>query len=313
MGLPDPRRRQLVAALIGAGFVRAADARDRVRVVGWLHSEPPSEGTRRALKSVGYVEGENLRLEARLGRGPDSPALAPSVRELVAARPEAILAFWPFHVSALLAQTRTIPIVCGPIPDPVAAGFARSLRRPGGNVTGLSTGSHEIWELVIATLRRLRPGLRRIVVVHSPGMPVEVQMRAHAEAARAAGLEWRQAAVSSVAEAAATVASVAGEAIHLAPIGSDDVLRQVVRAAREHRVMVFGGEDGCLIGYWRRFSDPSLRMAVLLDKILRGASPGELPFELPDQTHLRIDRNVARAIGVEIPADLLLRATEVVG
>src|SRR5204862_7502251 len=208
--------------------------------------------------------------------------------------------------------TRSIPIVCGAIPDPVSAGFAQSLRRPGGNVTGLSTGSHELWPIVIGMLRTLRPRLKRIAVFHSPGMPVEIQMRTHREAAEAAGIAWSHVAVSTPADLERSLAPLAGEALHMAPIRTDGLAEELLEIAHRHRILTFGGHEVALMGYSRHFADEIRRIAATVDKLLRGANAAEIPFELPDRTHFRLNRATARRIGVEIPPEMLMRADRVV-
>jgi putative ABC transport system substrate-binding protein len=265
------------------------------------------------MAELGFVEGENLRFELRTHTGSDAGALGEAARELVAARPDVLLAFAPYEISALLEATRTIPIVCGSIPDPVSAGFAKSLRRPGGTVTGLSTGSHEMWPMVIGMIRTLRPRLKRIAVFHSPRMPVEVQMRSHREAAEAAGIAWTHVAVENRADVERALAPLAGEAVHLAPIVIDGLAGHLLETAHRHRIITFGGAEEALMGYSRYFADEMQRIAATLGKLLRGANPAEIPFELPDRTHFTLNRTTARRIGIEIPADMLVRADRVVG
>jgi putative ABC transport system substrate-binding protein len=312
---PSDRRRALLAAFLSPALALPgmACARDRLQVVGCLSMGKGMPPLAKPLAELGYVEGQTLRFDLRSHNGSDDRALAESAQALVAARPDALVTFMPYHISALLAATRTIPIVCGPIPDPVGAGFAQSLRRPGGNVTGLSTGSHEIWPIVIGLLRTLRPRLKRIVVIHSPEMPVTIQMRAHRDAAEAAGLEWSHIPITSTAEVERALQPFAGEAVHFAPISVRGLAKEAVDIAHRHRIMTFGGSQGALMGYWRYFTDEWGRIAVMLDKLLKGAHAAEIPFELPDRTHFSINRAVARSLGIEIPADMLLRATEVIG
>ncbi|MBW8855238.1 MAG: ABC transporter substrate-binding protein, partial [Bradyrhizobium sp.] len=278
MGSPNPDRRTLLAALFAAAISPGAFAAstDRMRLVGCLSPWQTPPPLAKTMAAVGFVEGENLRFELRSHMGSDARALGDIARELVATRPDALVAYAPNHISALLAATRTIPIVCGSIPDPVAAGFAQSLRHPGGNVTGLSTGSHEIWPIVIGMLRTLRPRLKRILVVHSPEMPVEIQLRSYREAAGAVGLEWSHAPVSTVAQADAALLPLAGEAVHLAPITSEEIQKHVLEAAHHHRIMTFGGRDA-LMSYSRHFTDELQRVAAILAQVLRGADPGAIP------------------------------------
>jgi len=309
-----PRRRALLAALVSvAACPRAlASDRDRIRVAGSLGSWGTARLSK-AMAELGWREGENLRVESRKPVEPLASGLAAAARELVAARPDVLLARMPYEISALLAATHSIPIVCGSIPDPVAAGFAKSLRHPGGNVTGLSTGSHEVWPIVIGMLRTLRPRLKQIAVFHSPQMPVEIQMRSHRETAEAAGIAWSHVAVSTTAEVERALAPLAGEAIHMAPIAVDGLPEQVLELAHRRRILTFGGFGATLMGYSRYFADENRRIAATLDKVLRGANPAEMPFELPDRTHFRLNRVTARRIGVEFPSDMLMRADEVVG
>jgi putative ABC transport system substrate-binding protein len=308
------RRRALLAALLSAAACPHVLASERVRiqVVGCFASRDESAPLAKAMAELGYREGENLRLDARQHPASDAGSLGEAARALVATRPDVLVALWPYEISALLAATRTVPIVCGAIPDPISAGFAKSLRRPGGNVTGLSTGSHETWPIVIGMLRTLRPQLKQIAVLHSPHMPVEIQMRSHREAAEAAGIAWSHVAVSTPAEVERALAPLAGEAIHLAPITADGLAEHVLEVAHRHRILTFGGGRTTLIGYSRYFADETRRIAATVDRVLRGANPAEIPFELPDRTHFSLNRATARLIGVEIPAEMLLRADRVV-
>jgi putative ABC transport system substrate-binding protein len=312
--LVNPHRRALLAALVAAAAAPhvLASEQTRMRVLGCFASRGEATPLTRAMAELGHRDGENLRFDVRQHAGSEASALAEAARQLVAARPDVLVALWPYEISALLAATHSIPIVCGSIPDPVGAGFARSLRRPGGNVTGLSTGSHETWPLVIGMLRTLRPRLRRIAVIHSPGMPVAIQMRTHREAAEAAGISWSQVAVSTPEEVERALAPLAGEALHMAPINVRGLPAVLLDIAHRHRILTFGGYPGTLMGYSRYFADEMQRIAATVDKVLRGANPAEIPFELPDRTSFVVNRVVARRIGVEIPPDMLLRATEVI-
>jgi ABC-type uncharacterized transport system substrate-binding protein len=154
--------------------------------------------------------------------------------------------------------------------------------------------------------------LKRIAAVHSPGAPVEVQMRGHAAAARDAGLQFSFAPVATVADAERVTAALAGEAIWFAPIEDEAVMKAVVAGLRRHRIAGLGGSEASLMAYSRHFGDLMARVAVFVDRILRGADPGTIPFEEPDRTEFMINRSVARALGIQIPADILLRATEVI-
>lgn len=306
----QPLRRRILAAMAAAPMgIALARPRDGAPLLACLSGGETVEQVAKLMAPFGYVAGRNLRIVVRTAKSlPDLPAAAV---ELVALAPDVLLADGP-AVMALAGATRTIPIVCAGLPDPVGAGLAQSLRRPGGNVTGLATGSPETAEIVFALLKAMRPRLRRIAVLHSPGAPVAIQMRAHGEVARAAGLEWILAPISTPAEAERALAPLAGEAAWMAPIDGHELWKEARDIAHRHRIATHGGYPGTLMSYGRTFTDHDRSVGAVVDKILRGANPAEIPFELPDRLSFVVNRATARAIGIEVPGDILLRATKVI-
>src|SRR5437870_7860327 len=144
-------RRAFLAALAScplASFAQSPPS-DRPKIVGYLSGGQGPEWLAAVLAKRGYVEGRNLRIEARIPNDWESATLAKAAAELVALKPDALYAFHANRVGALAAATRTIPIVAGGVADPIGSGFAKSLRRPGGNVTGLSLGMPETADIVI--------------------------------------------------------------------------------------------------------------------------------------------------------------------
>jgi putative ABC transport system substrate-binding protein len=307
----ETRRRLLLgtiaAAIAGPGAW--AQGRPGGPLLGFLADAGMAQEILKPLAELGYVQGSNLRVEVLGAAAPK--ALPAAASRLLALRPDVLVADGP-AVVVLAAFTREIPIVCGGVPDPVGSGLAQSLARPGGNVTGLSTGSPDTAGIVLGLLKQMRPRLRRIVVLHAEGVPVQVQMRTHAEAAKAAGLEWVPMQVASV-DDVERLAPYAGEAAWLAPLGHPRLWKPVLEAAHKHRIATIGGYPGALMWYGRDFTDAPRRIAAIVDKILKGAKPADIPFELPDRQYFTLNRSTAQAIGIEIPADVLLRATEVVG
>jgi putative ABC transport system substrate-binding protein len=306
------RRRLLLAA--AAACLPAVPAwsqgQPRGPVVGFLAGAESVQQMVKLLGELGYEQGRNLRVEAVAPAGMrDLPSAA---SRLVARQPDVLVADGP-AVMALAAFTQTIPIVCEGVPDPVAGGLARSLARPGGNVTGLSTGTPDTAGIVFGFLKQMRPALKRIAVLHSEGAPVRVQMRAHAEAAVAAGLEWILAPINAIEDAEKALAPLAGQAAWMGPLGHPRLWRPVLETAHKHRIATVGGYPGTLMWYSREFTDAPRRVAAIIDKILKGAKPGDIPFELPDRPVFTLNLTTARAIGVEVPQDVLLRATEVIG
>ena len=299
----------MLIAWLAAGWA-IADTRDAPRVIGYLSERGPPQALVRSLAALGYREGREIRFETR-SADLDPVRMAQAAGALLATRPDILVADGPYVV-ALAQATRAIPIVCAGLPDPVGAGLARSLRQPGGNVTGLSTGSTETAGMVFEILRTLRPQGRRIAVLHSPGAPVAVQMRAHRDAALAAGFEWSFVPVVSVEDARRALASHAGETIWLAPIHGDAIVDAVTDGAVGPKVAMISGHPKALMWYQRGFTDPWERVAAIADRLLRGAKPADIPFENPDRQVFMLNRATARALGIDIPPAVLLRATEVI-
>jgi putative ABC transport system substrate-binding protein len=279
------------------------------KVVGLLGGPGFAQELAKLMAELGYVEGRDLRFEVR--GAASVRGLPQAASELVVGRPDALVADGP-AVVALAAATPKIPIVCAGIADPVGANIAESLRRPGRNVTGLSTGSTETAAITFGLLKAMRPNVRRIAVLHSPRAPVEVQMRHHVEAAKAVGLEWILAPVVGADDVERALAPLAGEAAWLAPIYTRGLVEESLAVAKKHRIATIGGTSGALMWYGREFSDAPRRVAAILDRVLKGTPPGEIPFELPDRPTFTLNRSTARAIGIEIPQDVLVRATEVI-
>ena len=211
--------------------------------------------------------------------------------------------------------TRTVPIMSLQ-DDPVASGFVRDLTRPEGNVTGFSNIRPETPEKVIELLRLAIPGLKRAIVVSDAGYPgSELQNGAYVAAANAVGLAGASRVVEAGAIGAVFAAMKPGEAAYL-PWALLDRERTAALALR-HRVATMLNtrgyvEEGGLLSYSLHNRDPVARQAALLDKLLRGVPPRNIPWELPDRSHLAVNLGTAKALGLRIPPELLLRADQVV-
>ena len=305
----DPRRRTLLAALAALVSSRLALA-SSPRVVGLIGGAGHAQEMAKLMAELGYVEGRDLRFEARAAA--NLRGLPQAASDLVALQPHVLLAEGP-AVVVLAGATQKIPIVCEGIGDPVAANLAESLRRPGRNVTGLSTGGTEPAAIAFGLLKSMRPKVRRLAVLHSPRVPVEIQMRRHAEAAREAGLEWMPAPIVGADDVERALAPLAGEAAWLAPIYTRGLAQAALDIAKKHRIAAIAAAPGALMWYGREFSDAPRRVAAIVDRILKGTPPGEIPFELPDRETFMLNRSTAHAIGIDVPKEVLLRATEVIG
>jgi len=313
-------RRRFLAAMGGAAAMPRsfAQAARRPKLVGLLI---PGRGAflAPALAKLGWVEGRDVRYEIRRVAAETSAGdLDAAAHELLQARPDVLVAAGAPSVLALHRATRSIPIVCGGIHDPVDEGLARTIQQPGMNVTGLSYGLRESAVLQLGTLRALVPGLRRLVFVSAESDSSTVAP-AHAAAAEQFALQAQMRRASepdSVEKILATLQATDAAWLAQPPAGAS--IERIAGEAMRRRIAVHARNDeqvraGLLLSYWIVHSDPVARIAALVDKVLRGADPGTIPFELPDKTQFAFNRATARAIGVRVPEDVLMRATEVFG
>jgi len=321
----NPRRRA-VAALAAATAIalpRALGQRPP-RKVGYLSNGADASWLVTRLIALGHAEGRTFRVEYRVS--PDRAKVEAVAAELVAARPDVIVAFGAHSVGSLAARTRTIPIVCGGTADPVGTGYARTLRKPGGNITGLSYGVPEMAEVMVGLMRKVRPEARRVkAIVARDSREDTVQawgrvMRSLVDAAGAAGIAWEWAPVATLDELKLAVAPLepANAMVYFIsrPEGVDEAAAAAV--VNRLRLVSFSGaasqaRAGALMHYSIDHADPQGRVAAMVDQILRGAHPADMPFELPDRTTFILNRATAKSIGLILPPELLARATEIVG
>jgi putative ABC transport system substrate-binding protein len=272
------------------------------------------------LRRLGHEPGKNLRLvyrsaERKLER---LPALA---AEVVQARPDVILAINTPGVRAAIQAAGKIPIVMCIVGDPVATGFVSNVARPGGNVTGISNLSGELAGKRLALLQEAVAGSRRIAALLNPVDPITVpQMRDLERVAPSLGIELRFFPVKAPEELAETFKQMlawrANAALWLS--GQGVALQPgTIKLALEHRLPVMvtqrvDVEAGGLISYFPNHAELFSRCAVYVDRILKGAKPGDLPIEQPTKFELAINLKTAKAIGLAIPQSVLVRADHAV-
>lgn len=309
---------------LGAGLPwRAPLAQTRSRVGYLAPGTPPDanmESVRDGLRRLGYEEGRNLTLVIRYaeGRYERFPALAD---ELIRGGIDVLVAVGP-AARRLQEFSRAVPTVFMFSGDAVAAGFVDSLARPGRNVTGMSYMVLDLAGKRIELLKELVPGLSRLGILSNPahaGEPAELKVTL--DAARNLGLsvDYRQihTAADFVPSYAALVASGCNGVTAFSEIVSISARQQIAVLAAVHRLpSVFGlrlfTEVGGLISYGPVIAQAYARLAVYIDKILRGTPAAELPVEQPSVFEMVVNNATARALGIEVPRSILARADEVI-
>ena len=273
------------------------------------------------MREFGYVEGKNLVIETRFADG-KSERLPGLATELVRLNVDVIVATGAAGYRALQQATTTIPIVITVSADPVGDGFAKSLARPGGNITGLSENNAELFPKHIELLRIAVPKLSRVAVLLNPangGHPAQLKtLRAVAQKVGVIILRADGPTVDDIGRSFATMARERAQAvIILNDTFFVQQFRQIAGLAIKHRlVSTYGSGDyaeaGGLMGYGQDITDNFRRAAAYVDKILKGGKPGDLPIEQPTRYLLKINRKTAKALGLTIPQELLLRADKVI-
>ena len=319
-----PSRRSFVLGLASVLLVhgRSADAHANMPTIAVLAPHllnPHIRAFFDQLRELGYEDGRSLRVvvrsaDANLERLPGLAA------EVVRLRPQAIVAVNTPGVMAAMKATSDTPIVMVNVGDPVATGIVRSLSRPGGMVTGVTNFARELAPKRLQVLKELLPGARRIALLYNPKDPVTAPQLPDIErAASGLGVEVRffavpaHAALAGIFDGAAAWRTdgfmwLAGQQSAYIEATND--------LARKRRlpVMVVSGpevERGGLIAYFVDSIEMYRRAATFVDRILKGAKPGDLPIEQPTKFELVINLKAAKAIGLTVPPPLLMRADRV--
>jgi putative ABC transport system substrate-binding protein len=325
------RRREFITLLGGAAatwpLAAGAQPSGRVHRIGILASMPlaAAEGLvnafREGLRERGYVEGQNLTIAFR------APAVSfeqnPDVAvELVRGHVDVILAYSTPAVIAARRATSTVPIVLLGVADPVGLGFAASLARPGGNVTGISAVASDLSGKMIELLLEMVPGVRRLGVVRNPDNPgVTLQLRQAEDAVRALGLELQVANASAPEEFETAFAHLSASGAQgvmlLADTSVLEYASRIAALARQMRLpTVFQRREnvdaGGLLSYGPSMRGQFQQAAGHVDRILKGAKPADLPVEQPTKFELVINLKTAKMLGMTVPPTLLARADEVI-
>lgn len=313
----------LAHALVLVSPVSASQTATRVARIGTLGNEnsPSWEALYQGLRELGHMDGRTISIEARWSEGsPDRlPGLA---RELVALKPDVIVASSMQAIRAAKDATTTIPIVMVLASFPDKLGFVESLARPGGNVTGLSTLVPQLIAKRVELLKEIVPKASRLAVLSDPSNPIEaLGLSELTAAAEAVGMKVENFAARTPAEVSVKLAAaVASAPDALWAIGNPANFKSrqlIADTARNHRLpSIFDErvfvEAGGLISYGPSYIEQFRRAATYIDKILKGAKPAELPVEQPLTFELTLNRSTAHALGLTLPSGVLLRADRII-
>jgi putative ABC transport system substrate-binding protein len=300
----------------------------RMRRIGVLmvSDENDPEGNRRlsaftqALADLRWTEGRNVQMDLRWAGG-DTNRIRAFAQELVGLQPDIILANGTPATAAVQRETRTIPIVFANVGDPVAGGIVARLDRPGGNVTGFGFLEPSLGGKWLELLSEIAPGLKRAAFMFNPDTATaSAYLPSFETAARSLKIEASIAPVHSDGEIETAIMSLGSEpggglvvmdaftGVHRAPI--------ISAAARNNVPAVYWAselaKDGGLLSYGPDGVDNFRRAATYVDRILRGEKPGDLPVQFPTKFEMVVNRKTAKALGLEVPLSILVRADEVI-
>ena len=325
----NSRRKLLVALSAGALAAPLAcfaqQQRSKVARIGVLESTSSSANLRealiRGLRELGYMEGKNLIIEERWAEG-NYERLPGLAAELVQMKVDVIVAGSTPTVQAAQRATSTIPMVMVRVGDPVVSGFVASLARPGGNITGLSNISVDASSKYLELLRAAVPRLSRVTVLVNPANPIHLDFLKRVQATEKTNSVTTspvEASTASQIEAAfaAMTRERAGAVIVLPDPFFASQARRIAGLAAQHRLPTMFWtrgpvESGALMSYGQSNAEHYYRAATYIDKILKGAKPGDLPVEQPTKIELVINLKTAKAIGLTIPQQLILQADKVI-
>ena len=283
-----------------------------------LDADPP-QVLRQGLRDLGYVEGRNLVIEWRYQ--PDRDRLAALATELVALKPDVIVADATSAVRAVMQATSTIPIVMTSRADALGARFVDNLAPPGGNVTDLTMMIAEMSAKRLQLLKDIVPTVSRVAVVWDPASPFHQAMLNEVTAA-APSLRLQPIAVAvrgrdDFGDAFAEIVKGHAEAVFVSETMTPTARRQLVEFVAQRQLpTMFNNKDyvviGGLISYAPNFLEMFWEGVVYVDKILKGAKPSDLPVKQPTKFELAINLKTAKVLGLSIPPSVLLRADEII-
>ena len=276
---------------------------------------------REAMRSLGYADGKDVVIDTRF-MVDRYEALADAAAALSREKVSVIVVYGSTAAQALYKAAPSTPIVLATGGDPVKLGAARSLGRPGGNVTGLTSISGDLSGKRLELLKEILPGVQRTAVLFYPGSPSEQDsLRQYRAAAQALNITLQPIEVLNPGEIGPAIARIADTGAQAAVVVGSSMFsayrREVLVAMGKLRLPVMYPnanfvEDGGLVAYSANMGHLFQRTAGYVDRILKGAKPGDLPIEQPSKLELAVNLNTARALGITIPQSVLVRADRLI-
>jgi putative ABC transport system substrate-binding protein len=320
------RRRDFISLLGAAAVLCSTRSRaqqpSQTYLIGVLTAQIPSliKALKDGLRKLGYIEGQNLKVEYRYlsTGGASAETLA---AELVKLGPDIIITIGTLMTIAAKQATTTIPIVMAPVQDAVAAGIVTNLRHPGGNVTGTMLYGSELAGKRVDVFKAVVPAIARIAVLGTRSQLTQLLWPKTQTAAGLLGLEARLFTVQDPEELSATFDAIAQDKANGLLVLADPLFyssrQKIIALAAKHRLPAIYEDrefvqDGGLISYGPNIAEMTRRSAAFVDKILKGAKPGDLPIEAPTEYELVINLKTAKTLGLSIPEKLLIIADEVI-
>jgi putative tryptophan/tyrosine transport system substrate-binding protein len=328
------RRREFIKLLGGAAttwpLTAHAQQPNRIRRLGVLMAVAESDDDvrkgiaifRQRLQELGWRDGQNIRIDYRWGDA-DPGRIQAEAKELVELHPDVLVGHSTPSAKGLLNQTHAIPIVFLTVTDPLGQHLVASLAHPGGNITGFSVFEFSLGTKWVETLKLIAPGIRRVTAIFNPNTAPYYGLYLQSIDAGVSSLGIEHIAVqvhseTDIEEAIHKIGNEPNNGLFVLPDSHNVVYRKrIIELAAQYRLPAiyyfrYFASDGGLISYGPDEMDLFQRTADYVDRILKGASPSDLPVQQPAKFELVINLKTARAIGIPIPVSLLARSDEVI-